>query len=233
MTVLRFVKFSAALSLCMFLVVPSTAFANLLTNPSFESGTVGSAPDDWGAFNFGTFSTKEASMPVTGNHSLKMGSAGLGSGSTGVFQAVLNIVPNTSYTFNILAKYDENSGFGPGASFGTDDLPLGVNIQLEWFPDPLGSSTGGMISEDVLTGMADPANGATYLTSSYQPYSITATAPATAGHVRAVFRARHVTHDVYWEDAEVLGLQVPEPASLGLALFAGLGLLSTRRRSQR
>lgn len=187
--------------------------ANLLSNPGFESGTVGVSPDDWGAFNFGTFSTQETAFPRSGAHSIKMGSAGTASGSTGVFQAVLGVIPGETYTFSIWAR----SEFDP---FTTDDIPLGVNMQLEWFPDPLGTSTGGMLSENVLSGMAST------LDTTYQQYTIVAVAPAGAGHVRPVFRARHVSSAVFWDDAELTAVLPPDTPAFSITVDRGTGNIS-------
>lgn len=218
----RAICVAAMFAMGLFLLLPSTASANLLSNPSFESsaGGPGTEADDWPSFNFGTFSTQEAIMPLTGTHSLQMGTAGVTTtGSTGVFQPVLGVIPGESYTLEVWAK----AGALPIAA---EDPAIGVNIQLEWFPDAGGSSAGGQISEDIVGIIGS-------LTDQYQKFTLAGVAPAGAGHVRPVLSARRQDQLVFWDDASLTGRVIPEPASLGLALFAGLGLLSGRRRKQR
>lgn len=223
----RFVCFTAALSLCMFLMLPSTASANLLTNPGFEvaAGGPGTTPDDWVGFVFTTSSTQDLSMPHSGSAALVEGGGGTSTGgSTGVFQEVFQVNPGTEFTLSVWAKagalpISSDDTYGGAVARIQFELAGGADLtKAEVALGPLGTP-----------GVVRTGNG--LLTTQYQQFTVSGIAPPTAQQLKVQLYSRHSDQLIYFDD--VMLTKVPEPASIGLALFGGLGAFGMRRRARR
>ena len=197
------------------------ARANLFNNAGFESLLEYSDPSlpNWFAFfgagSQGTFSTADPGftgtpMPLSGAHNLSIENDGTPSGFSGVFQRV-PVAAGSDYTFSFEAK--DNS---PGGSF-----LIGAEFRIEWFDGglaPLGATPNIPIAAS--------------LTTSYQPFSLTATAPAGAAIGQPViavetFSASGNTGILNVDNASFV---VPEPGTVTLAGLGVVALLGARRR---
>lgn len=200
---------------CLFFAViactTTATLANLIKNPSFEDaeGGPGSVPDEWEVFNFTPQTSVQGSTdPHSGSFALESCCGTTSSGSTGAFQRVLNIVPGTEYTFGVWVKVADDN-FMAGSPENQQ-----VTVRLEWHTDPDGTS--GEISRDeILFG--------DLLTETYQQFTIQATAPAGAGHVRPVFATRRITEAVYWDDVTLTAVLPPDTPNFGVTIDRGTG----------
>ena len=191
----------------------SSASANMLLNGDFEDTTppsTGLTAPYWPEFQYTSTSELSTASPHSGaQHVLQSGGTDqAGGGSTGCYQQVNGIVAGQEYVFKAWAKVDE--------------LPVqtavpgeGINMRLIWE-----DGTGADQRVDIWPIWDQ-------VTLDYQQFVQTAVAPAGATQVKVCLYRRIISVGTYWDDAEFSA--VPEPASLGLVLLGGLGLLGMRR----
>jgi hypothetical protein len=147
-------------------------------------------------------------MPRTGTLHLSLSIVGVDNTYAGAFQDVL-VTPGTNYTF---------SGWHKTPS---SPLDLGVEARIEW-------RNSGSNSE-----ISRTPNLTTPPTSDYSQFMLSGVAPAGADSARVVYAIQTFggeptnTGTVFVDDVSFV---VPEPASVGLAVIAGIALLATRRR---
>ncbi len=203
----------------------TTAQANVLTDPGFESGAPtqpnpivlpGGAGGGWAVFNGAGFSTAH---PEAGLYSLQ----GLqGPGQAWNFEAAYQVVGGVSagQQYTLTADYMTTTGLSYAGAF----------IQLTFF-----NAAGADLGTVETGGSGAKAN-------SYQPAgantwytgSVTATAPAGAAYVAPYLAfmmngSQVSTVDLYWDSANLT--VVPEPSVLALlAMGAGLPLWFLRRQ---
>ncbi len=210
--------FGAALIVAM---SATAANANLLGNAGFESDVVpGNAfpfTGVWESFSldgdqFGgaTVVVSESSNPRTGARNGFVGIFGEDNSFAGLFQDS-PVAPGVEYTFS---GYHANADAAP--------LGMGIEVRIEWV-----DAGGAVISA---TPNATPMIAGT----DYEPFSLTATAPAGAAFGRAVYAAQTFggepdpassTGTVYLDDFNF----IPAPGSIALLGLGGLGMIRRRR----
>lgn len=194
----------------------STSYANLLTDPGFESGAPGEpnpillpggAGGGWAVFNGAAYSTAQ---PESGNYSL-VESEGVNSAWNfeGGYQVIGGVTAGQSYTLT-------------GDYMATTALSTynPVYIQLTFF-NAAGTDVGTVQTGGV--GAYAHQYGAASLSTWYTA-SVTATAPATAVYVAPYLAmmengANASAETIYWDNANMT--LVPEPSTLALL---GMGL---------
>lgn len=195
----------------------STSYANLLTDPGFESGAPGEpnpillpggAGGGWAVFNDAAYSTAQAE---SGTYSV-VESEGIGQAwnFAAAYQVIGGVTAGQSYTLT--------------GDFMTTAAPLSsynpVFIQLTFFNaagTDIGTvQTGGSGAYALQYGAASP--------NVWYTASVTATAPATAVYVAPYLAmmengANASAETIYWDNANMT--LVPEPSTLALL---GMGL---------
>lgn len=170
------------------------------------------APGNWLAF-FGPAGVQNVAVtnaaPRSGAQNLVTSLSGAPNTFNGVVQPIDGIVAGQSYTLNLWAR-------AAGA------VQNGAEFRIEWV-NAVGGFVGGQFDLNV------PIQG--QLTDTYQPFSLTAVAPAEAVRANVVFAIQTFTNDgmgfdtaVYWDDVSF----VPAPGAAGLLALGGL--LAMRRR---
>ena len=196
------------------LLAANQAAANLFVNPSFENQITYDGPPfvgSWEGFSGGAGSEaiNGTVMPRTGTLNLALSIFGVNNSFAGAFQDVA-VVAGTNYTFSGWHKTPSNP------------LDVGVEFRIEW-------RNAGSNSE-----ISRTPNSTTAPTSDYSQFMLSATAPAGADLARVVYAIQTFGGDgptntgtVFVDDVSFV---VPEPASVSIAMVAGIGLLAIRRR---
>jgi hypothetical protein len=209
-------KCVALLSLVVVAGMCSSASADI-GNGGFETGItydVAPAPGNWLAF-FGPAGTQNVSVTNLASHSgaqhLITSLSGAPNSFNGVVQPMDGIVTGNSYTLSFWARAG-----GPVLN--------GAEYRIEWL-NAAGGFVGGQF--DLNTPIQS------ILTSEYQQFSLTATAPAEAVRANVVFavqtfldNGRGFDTTVYWDDVSL----VPAPGAAALLGLGGLTLMGRRRR---
>ncbi len=195
-----------------------TASADFL-NPGFETEDASNAakPADWVTFAGGADAVeRNADAPRSGGFDLMMQTRDDLNGFAGAFQEFA-VTPGQVVTFSAWGKVDD---LADGTAGVDDDGDAGTQMRMRFEWRSGGSGSGDPNTQINITGAINDA---------YQLFTVSDVAPAGVDGVRAVFALNRNDDKFYFDDASFSA--VPEPASLGLALLAGLGLLSGRRRS--
>jgi hypothetical protein len=208
-------KCVAVLSLMVVAGMCSSASADI-GNGGFETGItydVAPAPGNWLAF-FGPAGTQNVSVtnlaPHSGAQHLITSLSGAANSFNGVVQP-MDIVAGNSYTLNFWARAG-----GPVLN--------GAEYRIEWL-----NAAGGFVGGQFDLNQAIQSQ----LTSEYQQFTLTATAPAEAVRANVVFAIQTFLTDgvnndttVYWDDVSL----VPAPGAAALLGLGGLTLIGRRRR---
>ncbi len=221
MKVVKF--FTVALAVVALAVSAKSASANLFNNASFESVLEYGDPSlpNWFAFfgagSTGTFSTVDAGysgtiMPSDGAHHLSIANDGTAAGFSGVQQSV-PVTAGIDYTFAFDAKSNSGAPF-----------PMGAEFRIEWL-DGGGNFVGGQFDNN--------QSIAGSLTTSYQPFSQTHTAPVGAVSGRGViavetFSASGTPGNLFVDASSFTA--IPEPGTIALAGLGVIAMLGGRRR---
>ena len=196
------------------LLAVNQAAANSIVDPSFENQITFDGPPfvgTWEGFNGGAGSEaiNGTVMPRTGTLHLALSIFGVNNSFAGAFQDVA-VVAGTNYTFSGWHKTPSNP------------LDVGVEFRIEW-------RNAGSNSE-----ISRTPNSTTAPTSDYSQFMLSAAAPAGADTARLVYAIQTFGGDgptntgtVFVDDVSFV---VPEPASVGMAMIAGISLLAIRRR---
>ena len=196
------------------LLAANQAAANLFVNPSFENQITYDGPPfvgSWEGFSGGAGSEaiNGTVMPRTGTLNLALSIFGVNNSFAGAFQDVA-VVAGTNYTFSGWHKTPSNP------------LDVGVEFRIEW-------RNAGSNSE-----ISRTPNSTTAPTSDYSQFMLSSVAPAGADLARVVYAIQTFGGDgptntgtVFVDDVSFV---VPEPASVSIAMVAGIGLLAIRRR---
>ena len=215
----RVVCFAALFAIGLFLVVPSTAVADF-ANPGFEAEAAGGDPakaEDWTSFaGGGDTAERSNAMPRNGDWGFLMQTRADDAGFAGAFQEFA-VSPGDPIVFTAWAKADDLAD-GTAGLDDDGDPATQMRMRFEWRSG--GSGSGDPNTQINITGA---------VTDQYQKFTVSDVAPAGVDAVRAVFALNRNDDKFYFDDVSFS--IVPEPASLGLAMIAGLGLLCGRRRS--
>jgi hypothetical protein len=205
---------SAALVVAMLVAGASTASANLLKNPGFEDPTIdtGSALGKWFRFGSGAagFANQNGTMPRSGAQAVELTTVAAQQ-FAGVFQTLespttpgtpLAISPGQTVVFTGWNK-------AVGDFFGTREL------KIEW------------------TGAPTNRVDSLVMGSAYEQFSHSAVAPpgttgATITYAISTFGPNQGDANVFIDDFSVT--VIPEPATVGLAGLALVGLVRMRRK---
>lgn len=204
---------SHLLTVTVSLSLAASAVAQV-ANPSFEDPiTFDGAPfvGSWEGFNGGGASAANSSvLPRTGTQSLQLSIANTPNTFAGTFQDMPGLTSGVGYIF---------SGWHATTS---SPLDVGVEFRIEWRNS--GSNT----------EVSRTPNETTAPTSSFLPFTLTATAPVGADVARIVYAIQSFSTAplgngvVYVDDISFTA--VPEPSSLILLGVGGLALVAIRRR---
>ena len=199
---------------CALVILAANHAANLVGDPRFETQiTYDGAPflGTWEGFSGGAGSEaiNGTVMPRTGTLHLALSIFGVDNTFAGAFQDVV-VTAGTNYTFSGWHKTPSNP------------LDVGVEARIEW--RNAGSNT----------EISRTPNLTTAPTSDYSQFTLSGVAPAGADLARVVYAIQTFGGDgpsntgtVFVDDVSFV---IPEPASVGLAAFAGIALLASRRR---
>ncbi len=202
-------------------MLASTASANLLGNPGFESPATPAAPpeypgagDFWTSFGGGIFTVNSTvNSPNSGDQSLKM----FGGCCSGAYQ---QFPANPNETWNGGA-WIKNSSLDP---MGGGQVAA---VNIEWI------QADGMTQSTIVPFISNGTFTAASPLDTWTLQTITGAAPADAAFARFVV----ITGDFlpggpagapFYDDA--FFELVPEPGSIGLLSFGLLGLMGLRRR---
>lgn len=200
----------------------TSAQANLLANPSFESpdasgGDVSGPPTGWSGFNFNA--TTAVVTALDGTQTLKQfGPFNPFFDASGVLQS-FPVVPGEIVTLSANGRNDSSDPISGG---GVGDPGNFAVVKLEWFDG--GGSPIGTPVETLVVDKSSPADV-------WLPGTVVGVAPAGAASVNTLLL--HVSDgtflggSVFWDDASVT--ITPEPASLSLLGLGGALLLRRRR----
>ena len=208
----------------------TTHAANLLTDPGFESGAPGQpnpiplpggAGGGWAVFNGAAYSTAK---PEFGQWGIQEAQA---AGQAWNFQAPYQVVGGVSagQQYTLTADYLTTTGISEQNPFNP------VFIQLTYF-----NSAGTDIGTVETGGSGAKAN--TYMPAAVNTWytaSVTATAPAGAAYVAPYLAfmengTQVLADTLYWDNASLVLVEIPEPSTLGLIALGVGGLLAWRRR---
>ena len=185
------------------------ASAQTVGNPGFESAItydVAPNPGNWLAF-FGPVGTQsvliDTANPHSGSQDLITTLSGAANGYNGVQQPILGIEPGVEYTMSVWAK-------------SVGNVFNGVQFRIEW-TDGNGAIIGNQFGQQVT--LATPG-GPTVLTSTYQQFSITATAPMGTARCNLVLAIETFDNDgtnfdtnVVWDDVSFVVVPLPTQAA--------------------
>lgn len=212
---MRFSKFYAVVLFALVGFASNQVWANLLSNPGFETPITFDGPPfvgSWEGFNGGAGSqaANSALSPRTGAQHLALSIVATDNTFAGTFQDVPNLVAGSTGIFSGWHKTT------------TSPLDLGLEIRIEWRNS---------VSN---TEVSRTSNLTPVPTSDYTPFSLAATVPAGADTARVVYAIQTFgseptnTGTVFVDDTS---FDVPEPATMSILGIGGLVLLGMRRRT--
>lgn len=217
-------KFLATLFAAAIVACAGNASANILLNPGFENGS-GADATDWLELGGPAGSTARSSaMPDTGSFAAHMSFDHINNPPAGAAYFIeqnlgANVIDNTdNFDLTFRAKVDSADFTGMNAFY-----------QLLWLDQD--GSDGGGVKGDILTSLVSAG-----ITTSYQTFSlldIDVPAGADSFLLRFQIAAGAVpgVANGLWVDNASLALVIPEPASVGLLVIAGVTTSARRRRT--